>query len=319
MDAQGGHRVGTSVDGPVVVGVDATPHALRAVRWAGAEAARRGAPLRLVAVTGLPGEHLPGRGGRRRALQAVLARARGVAAAAGATIVETAVLRGIPVPVLVEESRRAQLVVVGDRGASRLEGVLAGSVAVALLRRAACPVVVVRGPERGPAQEAGRPVVVGFDVTPGAAAALDVALDAASSRGAELVVVHTTTEPAVGPDADLLVAPAAARAVLDEIEQRVVAGQVVAWAAGRGVPVRSVAGTGRAAEVLLAEAARAQLVVVGSRGRGELAGLVLGSVSTFLVHHAGCPVAVVGPLAAARSGRQPAAMRAQVAAPGAGT
>ncbi|WP_218600461.1 universal stress protein [Pseudonocardia oceani] len=179
--------------------------------------------------------------------------------------------------------------------------------------------VVVRGPERDRTQGAGRPVVVGFDASPAAAAALDLALDAAASRGVGLVVVHTTPEPVVGPDADLLVAPAAARAVLDEVEQRVVAGQVAARAAGRGVPVRTVAGTGRAAEVLLAEAARAQLVVVGSRGRGELAGLVLGSVSTLLVHHAGCPVAVVGPLAAARAGRHPAARRVQVAAPGAGT
>lgn len=324
MDAQGRDRAGAEVTGPVVVGVDDAPHALRAVRWAVAEAARLGVPLQLVAATGLPGEHLPGRAGRHRALEAVLARARVAAEAAmngmGAGAVRTQVRRGVPSTVLVEESRAARLLVVGDRGASRLEGVLAGSVGVALLRRSACPVVVVRGPERDRALDAGRPVVVGFDASPAAAAALDLALDAAASRGVELVVVHTTPEPVGGPDADLLVAPAVARSVLDEIEQRVVAGQVAARAAGRGVPVRTVAGTGRAAEVLLAEAACAQLVVVGSRGRGELAGLVLGSVSTLLVHHAGCPVAVVGPLAAARAGRQPAARRMQaVTSPGAGT
>ncbi|QJY48973.1 universal stress protein [Pseudonocardia broussonetiae] len=324
MDAQGRDRAGAAaVTGPVVVGVDDAPHALRAVRWAAAEAARLDVPLRLVGATGPPGEHLPGRAGRHRALEAMLARARVAAEAmmndTGAGAVQTQVRRGVPSTVLVDESRAARLLVVGDRGTSRLEGVLAGSVAVALLRRAACPVVVVRGPERDPAHEAGRPVVVGFDATPAAATALDVALDAAAARGVELVVVHTTPEPVGGPDADLLVAPAVARAVLDEVEQRVATEQVTARTAGHDVAVRMVAGRGRAAEVLLAEAARAQLVVVGSRGRGELAGLVLGSVSTLLVHHAGCPVTVVGPLAAARAGRQPAARRVQVAAPGTGT
>jgi nucleotide-binding universal stress UspA family protein len=284
--------------GPVVVGIDDTGHAFRAARWAGAEAGRLGVPLRLVAATGLAGEHLPGRAGRQRGLEAVLARARVVAVEAGAGAVETAVRSGVPATVLAEESQAARLIVVGDRGASRLESVLAGSVAVALLRRSACPVVVVRGPERSPAQEAGRPVVVGLDVTPTAMTALDVALDAARSRGVGLVAVHTTPEPAAGPTADLLVAPAAAREVLDEADQRVIAEQVAARATRRGVPVRTVTGRGQTGAALLAEAGRAQLVVVGSRGRGELAGLVRGSVSTLLVHHAACPVVVVGPFAA---------------------
>lgn len=282
MDAQGGDRVAV---GPVVVGVDGTPHAMRAVRWAAAEAARLGAPLRLVAAGGLVGEHLPGRVGRRRELESVLARARAAATAvgAGAGTVGSAVRRGDPAAVLVEESQRARLLVVGDRGASRLEGVLAGSVAVAVLRRSACPVVVVRGPERDPAETAGRPVVVGLDATPASVAALDVALDAAAARGVGLVAVRTSDD-AAAPDREVAVR-----------------------AAGRGVPVRTVTGPGPAAGVLLAEAARAQLVVVGSRGRGELAGLVRGSVSTLLVHRAGCPVVVIGPLAA--GSRTAAALR----------
>jgi nucleotide-binding universal stress UspA family protein len=297
MDAQ-------EIDGvePVVAGIDDTPHALHAARWAGAEAARLGVPLRLVAVTGLVGEHLPGRVARCRALERVLDRARAAAAEAGADRVGTAVRSGIPVDVLAQESRAASLLVVGDRGAGRVEGLLAGSVAVGLLGRASCPVVVVRGADRDAGRQAGRPVVVGLDLSPASTAVLDAALDAAASRGVGLVVVHAVpdppADPTADPTADLLVAPAAARSARAGTEHRVPAEQPAARAARRGVPVRSVTAAGRAAEVLLAEARDAQLVVVGSRGRGELAGLVRGSVSTVLVHRADCPVLVVGPLAA---------------------
>lgn len=283
---------------PVVVGIDDTPHALRAARWAGEEAGRLGVPLRLVAVTGLVGEHLPGRAARYRALEAVLERARAAAAEAGADRTESTVRSGVPAAVLAQESRTARLLVVGDRGAGRVEGALAGSVAVALLGHAVCPVVVVRGPDRDvdADREARRPVVVGLDPSPASAVALDVALDAAVARGVGLVVVHAVPDGRADPTAELLVAPAAARTVLAEIEHRVLVEQPAALAARRGVPVRSVTAPGRAAEVLLAEARDAQLVVVGSRGRGELAGLVRGSVSAVLVHHSDCPVLVVGPL-----------------------
>ena len=289
MDAQHGERVES-----VVVGIDDTPYALHAARWGGEEAARLGVPLRLVAVTGLVGEHLPGRVARHRALEAVLERARGAAAAAGADRIDATVRSGVPVSVLAQESRTARLVVVGDRGAGRMEGVLTGSVAVGLLARASCPVVVVRGPDRDADRDARGPVVVGLDPSPASAAALDVALDAAMSRAVGLVVVHAVPDGPAGLPADLLVAPTAARAVLAEVEHRVLA----ARAGRRRVPVRTVTVPGRAAEVLLAEARGAQLVVVGSRGCGELAGLVGGSVSAALVHHADCPVVVVGPLAA---------------------
>lgn len=145
--------------------------------------------------------------------------------------------------------------------------------AVSLLGRAECPVVVVRGRSlRTTGATAGLPVVVGLDGTPAADAALEVALELAAARGADLVVLHCAEQPVV----DRLVA---------------------ARAAGRGVLVRVVSGAGHPDDLLLAEARRAQLVVVGSRGRGDLAGLLLGSVSAALVHGADCPVVVVGPLA----------------------
>ncbi|GAA2552773.1 universal stress protein [Pseudonocardia hydrocarbonoxydans] len=280
--------------GPVVVGVDDTDHARAAVAWAASEAVRLGAPLRLVAATGLVGDHLPGRAGRDRRLHEVLDAARGCAVAAGGGAVATELRTGYPVTVLADESRAARLLVVGDRGTSRIEGVLAGSVAVPLLGRSRCPVVVVRGHPRDPA---GLPVVVGVDGTPGDDAVLDVALELAAARGAELVVLHGSGQPPDGPATDLLVGPAVAREVLADLELRSLTEHAVARGAGCGVDVRVVGGSGRAVDLLLAGAPRAQLVVVGSRGRGDLAGLLFGSVSTALVHRADCPVVVVGPLA----------------------
>ncbi|GAA2558635.1 universal stress protein [Pseudonocardia hydrocarbonoxydans] len=277
--------------GPVVVGVDDTRHGRQAVEWGAAEAVRLGAPLRLVTASGLVGENLPGRKGRDRRLHEVLAGARTAAVAAGAVGVTTALRSGYPADVLADESRAARLVVVGDRGASRLEGVLAGSVAVPLLGRAECPVVVVRGRPLGAGVAAGLPVVVGLDGTPAADAVLEVGLDLAAVRGAELVALHCAAQPVAGSavDGSAVDGSAVGRSAVD--------GLVAARAAGRGVPVRVVSGTERPGDLLLAEAQRAQLVVVGSRGRGDLAGLLLGSVSTELVHRAGCPVVVVGPLA----------------------
>ena len=307
---------GSGWDGPVVVGVDDSAHARRAVAWAAQEAARAGAPLRLVAVSGLAGEHLPGRAGRWQALERALDRARVVAdgvsaAAAGgpgaggpgtggaggsagaAVAVESEVRAGAPVPVLADESRRARLVVLGDRGAGRVEGVLAGSVAMGLLGRAECPVAVVRGPEdRVPDRDRARPVVVGVDGTPASDAAAAFALRAAGGLGVALVAVHAV--PDLPPGAAGV--PAAPGGEASESpERRALERRVAALADAPGVEVHLVSAPGRAARRLLAESHRARLVVVGSRGRGELAGLLRGSVGSVLVHHAGCPVVVLGP------------------------
>ena len=70
---------------------------------------------------------------------------------------------------------------------------------------------------------------------------------------------------------------------------------IVTAASFPDVPVTFVAGTGRPAEVLLAEAVGAELLVVGSRGSGGFSGLIMGSVSQKVLAHADCPVAVLHP------------------------
>lgn len=229
------------------------------------------------------------------AAESQLAAARAAARrVAPRTEVESEVVPGSPVAVLTTEARDAQLLVVGSRGRGRLEGLIAGSVGVALTSSAPCPVVVVRGEERDPDEMARLPMVVGVDGT--ADDAIAFAFDAAASRHAELVAVHVW-RPVTGPfDRDPLRDPPAIRdEELHSLDDRL-AEYLAGWAQKHPqVLVRRLLVHGRPAPCLLEQAQQAQLVVVGSHGRGELAGLVLGSVGKVLVHHAPCPVAVVRP------------------------
>jgi nucleotide-binding universal stress UspA family protein len=296
MSGQAGRRM-------ITVGVDGSECALRAARWGAAEAARSGAALRLVTAFGWlperPVDHPTFRLEYREMLrgraeaQLVTARAA-VERAVPGTETESDVVVGSPYAVLAAEARTAQLLVVGSRGRGRLEGFLAGSVGVAIAARGPCPVVVVRGEERTADEGARLPVAVGVDAAASSEAAIGFAFDAAASRGVELVAVHCSRDVAVPFGRDRLVdRPVTGDEEAHALDERL-AGHLAEWARKYPqVPVRRVLGRGRAAPCLLEQARQAQLVVVGSHGRGELAGLVLGSVGNVLVHHSPCPVAVV--------------------------
>jgi nucleotide-binding universal stress UspA family protein len=141
---------------------------------------------------------------------------------------------------------------------------------------------------------AGRVVVVGVDGSEPSKDALRWALDYAGMAGATVRAVTVWHFPAgfgwgtvpvpVTPDMDL---EADARAALKAtIEQ-------VAGTQGEADRIQAQVVEGPTALMLLQAAADADLLVVGSRGRGAFAGMVLGSVSEHCVHHANCPVAVV--------------------------
>jgi nucleotide-binding universal stress UspA family protein len=278
----------------VVVGIDGSAEALRAVRWAVPEARRRRATLRLVTafawtddrMVGWPGLGQTAYGDRLRAFAE-----NGLTAAADVATeldpdlpVERDLVLGFPGVVLVEQSRGAELLVVGDRGRGRAISALAGSVAVGVAAHSACPVVVVRGTEGHSDQPL--PVVVGIDGTPLSEAAIAFAFEAASARRAPLVAVHTWDGSVI---AELVDWQSAAVEAEEELAER-----LAGWGAKYpDVAVQRVVGRAAAARALLDQSTRAQLVVVGSRGHGEIAGLLLDSVSNALVHAAGCPVAIV--------------------------
>ena len=283
---------------PVVVGVDGSGSAYQAVEWAAAEAARRGVALRLVSAFSWTTSDHPVRHDGRVAqyrdqlLEAARHRLSRAARIAEDTSpgIETApqVEIGAPIEVLGSEARRAQLLVLGDRGLGGVTGLVLGSVAVALAARGACPVVIVRGETRN----TDGPVVVGTDGSPVSETALGFAFDAAAVRGAELVALHawspTAVDKALEPMMDW-------DAVADE-EDAVLAERLSGW--GQKYPQitvrRSVVRDG-AARALVDASRGAQLVVVGSRGRGNAAGLLLGSVSHGVLHAAQSPVAIVRP------------------------
>lgn len=280
----------------VVVGVDGSDESLRAVRFGVAEAARLRVPLQLVNAFDQATDRVVGQptlGTRDRDISLAQAH-RAVAAAA--TIAESEapgveieqhVVVGFPVEVLVDESRRAHLLVVGNRGLSRIEGMLVGSVSVALAAHADCPVVIVRGPEHDDDPDRIRPVVLGVDGSPAGEAAVDFAFDEAAYRRAPLVAVHAWTP-------DPFASGSAGTDDTEVLAREVLAERLAGW--GQKHPDVTVVRTvlqDRPLPALVRESARAQLVVVGSRGHGVLAGAVLGSVGHALVHRAPCPVAIV--------------------------
>jgi nucleotide-binding universal stress UspA family protein len=287
---------------PILVGVDGSRSATDAVRWATAEAHRRHTGLRLVEAIGRP----PAQGEpdaryvaptyREVLLDAARARLDAAAQVAGEiapdVLVTTAVLTDYPVPRLVTESRAAQLVVVGDHGPAGGPGLLVGSVAAGVAAHAACPTVVVRGggvPADGP-------VVVGIDGSPVSEAATAFAFDAAAARHAPLVAVHAWQDEMIGTSVELLVDWQAAEAE----QHQLLAERLAGWGAKYpDVPVERVVVLDRPAHALRARSVGAQLLVVGSRGRGGFVGTVLGSVSRSVLHHAACPVAIVRPDTAA--------------------
>ncbi|MFD3993824.1 universal stress protein [Streptomyces sp. NPDC058583] len=261
----------------VVVGVDGSPASLAAVEEAAREAQRRRAELRVVHAFSRPARPVYAPLDPAPLERLVSEAAQRAKSVAPQTEITEAVVTGDASAVLEAESRAADLMVLGPRGAGGFIGVRLGSTAASLAAHSRCPVMVVRD-EPDPA----RPIVLGVDGSPVGEQAVDFAFSEAALRGAELVAVHVWM-----PD----YAPAGSGV---ESAERLLAQAL----AGRGqrypeVTVRHDVVSGETREMLLELSKTAQLMVVGARGRGGFAGLVLGSVSQALLHHADCSVAVV--------------------------
>ncbi|WP_372661324.1 universal stress protein [Amycolatopsis kentuckyensis] len=257
---------------PVLVGVDASAPSLEAVRWAAREASRRDTTLRLLHACVFDDEpprqhdellleHIDRRLGR--AAEIARDRAPGVR-------VETAVRLGLAVDLLLEEAADAALVVLGSHGLGGLRGALVGSVALRVAAEAPCPVVVVPGHQ--PIRTG--PVVAGVDRSESSEHALRFAFDAADAARAPLLVVHAGDDPAERQELEARVASWTGRYPDLEVFTQVVEDRVPERALRHAAP-------------------DARLVVVGTRGRGPVAGGVLGSTGNALLAHAPCPVAIV--------------------------
>ncbi|MFD6229437.1 universal stress protein [Streptomyces sp. NPDC060232] len=298
------------MSGLVVVGVDGSESSSAAVEAAAREAGARGAGLRVVhafvrpvpyALPRLsPGAASPlgpppldvSEDGLRKLAGGLVAEAVGRARATAPDVeVSHAVVTGDPVTVLEAQSRAAELVVVGSRGTGGFVGLLAGSTAVHLVAHGRCPVLVVREQQR-----ADGPVVLGVDGSAAGAPAVDFAFATAERRKAPLVALHAwTTWNAPMPAPQQPSAPYAnPPGALAEEEEALLSEALAGYRARYpGVVVEHRVVHGPTREALIDASRSAQLMVVGARGRGGFAGLLLGSASQALLHHAHCPVAVV--------------------------
>jgi nucleotide-binding universal stress UspA family protein len=282
--------------GRIVVGVDGSSASLRALHWAAAEATRRGTGLDVVHAWQWP---------RSILLTDVFKEPRSVEAqerqllhrAVGSLAphehvpcdVRSILVQDEATAALVQAASTAELLVVGSRGRGGFSSLLLGSVSQHCVLHASCPIAVIppawTGDDHGP-------VVVGVDGSDESRGALHWAIAEARLRQAELHVVnaydYSEMPPALVPHADRTSITHTSRALLEEMVESALG--------AADVPPPQVAlipSPASATQALLHAAAGAELLVVGSRGRGGFSGLLLGSVSRKCAHRAQCPVVVV--------------------------
>jgi nucleotide-binding universal stress UspA family protein len=296
--------------GPVLLATDGSPSAAEACRTAIELAATFGVGLATIAVTHVepplrashsyPELHERLVRLEQRRLAAVLAETAAAASDAGVRC-ELVGGTGLVVDEVFRAAREraARMIVVGAHGWGPLGRVLHGSVSGSLLDDPPCPVLVVRGEPRQPAEKGGvmRPVMLATDGSASAEAATQEAIELAHAFDAPLVVlaVAHASVPAYGAGyvgyGDLVAE--LRNTEIAHVED--VLARTRARATEAGVRCETVALEGMPGDEICREAARREprLVIVGAHGWGRFGRIVHGSVSTHVLHHAPCPVLVV--------------------------
>lgn len=294
----------------IVVAIDGSPDSNEAIRWAAREATMRKVALTLAHAAapspgGAPvlewtGDSAPPefREQLGRSVERILADAAKIVESTtdedSRPRINNEVITDAPVPALVELSTKADMVVVGSRGHGALERVLLGSVSTGLVHHAHCPVAVIRN-DASPREGC---VLVGVDGSPVSELATAIAFDEASWRGAELVALYAWTDAEV-PDIPMREWTGTTRtswtALQSEAEETLAERLAGYRQRYPDVVVRREVVVNRPAQHLVEGSESAQLVVVGSHGRGGFAGMLLGSVSTAVVHAVRTPVIVARP------------------------
>jgi nucleotide-binding universal stress UspA family protein len=282
----------------IVVGYDGSAPSRTALRYAATQGRLRNAPVRVVAAfdynwrgARFGGIETLEQSVRQRVQTMVDKAVAEIRAATPGVAITGRAMVGSPGPALLEASRSAAMVVVGNRGHGGFGGLMLGSVGQHVATHARCPVIVVRGT----ADTADGPVVVGSDGSEGTDHTLGVAFEEAARRGAPLIAIRAYQLPvpygimAMGtepydPDE---VKHAQAEALADSVRP---------WREKYpDVKVDTLVAQGSAGRVLVDVSSNANLVVVGSHGHGAIIGTLLGSVSLQVLHHADCPVLIVRP------------------------
>lgn len=283
-----------------VVGIDGSSEAVAAARWAIARAGRTGAKVTLLCAYALASYNASALDGGfamlddetlREGAQAAVDEVAAQIKEETGVEVETRVEPGDPATVLTDASRQVDLVVLGSRGRGGVADRLLGSVSAALPGRAKCPTVVV------PQHKSGKPftpverIVVGTDGSDVASNALSLAVSEALVWDAKLTAIAAIP---ISSGVGFMWLPTIMNRteIVDDVKQGL--NEALEKAVdGRPVRASGHALDGSPAALLTEFSTAVDLIVVGSRGRGGFAGLVLGSTSQTVLEHSTCPVMVV--------------------------
>ncbi|MEU2258376.1 universal stress protein [Nocardia xishanensis] len=289
-----------AVNPAVLVGVDGSAGSTAAVIWAAQTAARHRAPLHLLHIVDVVADYGPGAtepltsadyarltDHGRRLLDAATRQAEKAAAEFGGVEVTTELAQAVTTPSLLDHTAGARMIAIGTRERGSLRRALLGSVSSALARRAHCPVAVVReGIDLSPRVRSW-PVIVGVDGTEVSEPAVGIALAEAAARGVDVVALHVWTGVELperyGFEPD---------SIATEMGY-VLAESLAGWQERfPGVRIHREVVKDRPERLLRERSERAQLLVVGSRGRSGFSSMVLGSTSQSLVLSANCPLII---------------------------
>lgn len=286
----------------IVVAVDGSPASTVAAGWAAREAAMHNIPLTVVHAVSTPTATFPPvpypeslvtslEDEGKKAIMHAMKVAEDAMPADRAVSIGSKLVYAAPAPALLKMSDTAEMIVMGSSGRGLLARGLLGSVSSTVVRHANCPVAVVRDEELPDPRNA--PVLLGTDGSPASELATEIAFDEASRRGVDLVAIHAWSDAAV-VDVFEIDWPA-----VEGEAERTLAESLAGWQERYpDVTVHRLIAQDRAARHLIDKSETAQLVVVGSHGRGGLSRMLLGSVSNAVVHAVRVPIIVARPSAA---------------------
>ncbi|HET8599712.1 MAG TPA: universal stress protein [Segeticoccus sp.] len=282
--------------GSLVVGVDGSWQSTQALSWAAQESHRTGRPIHLIHAFAPDYPSLGyGLGGdrsmlREQAEEQLREAAETIHIIDSSIEVTTGLSSGFPSAALVRASKEARLVVVGTRGQSLLAGTVLGSVSSQVAMHAHCPVIIVRGAQGEDVSQTHR-ILVGYDGSPQAQLALELAFDEAVVQDAQLVCVQAwwpgdVEEAAAARGHDWAdyqreQQDAVRRLLKDRLN------------ANPDVSFTHEVVKDNPAKILIERSHDADLVAVGARGNGGFQGLLLGSVSSAVLQKANCTIALI--------------------------
>jgi nucleotide-binding universal stress UspA family protein len=287
----------------VVVAVDGSQASNTAAIWAAHEAAMRQIPLTVVHAVTTPTATWPPvpypeslavrlEDEGKKAIMYAIKLAEEALPADRKVPIHRELVYSSPALALINMSDEAEMIVVGTAGRGLLARGVLGSVSATVVRHAHCPVAVIHGDDLPDMHNA--PVVVGVDGSPASELAIEVAFDEASRRGVGLTALHAWSDISMSdlPEADW--------SSLEAEAHRSLAENLAGWQERYpDVTVQRLVVRDQPARQLAEKSETAQLLVVGSHGRGGLTGVLLGSVGNAVLHSVRTPVIVARPGASA--------------------